>query len=74
MKKDLFLKWLGTTPSGQAHEFAWEAWKTATLLERESCAIVCDDINANYKWPDSVAEKVASQWCADRIRAREQYE
>jgi hypothetical protein len=38
--------------------------------EREACAIVCDDINAKYKWPDDVAERVASQWCADSIRAR----
>ena len=40
--------------------------------EREACAIVCDDINAKYKWPDDVAERVASQWCADSIRARGQ--
>ena len=38
--------------------------------EREACAKVCDDINAKYKWPDDVAERVASQWCADAIRAR----
>ena len=38
--------------------------------EREVCAKVCDDINAKYKWPDDVAERVASQWCADAIRAR----
>jgi hypothetical protein len=47
----------------------------ATLVaqqEREACAIVCDDINAKYKWPDDVAERVASQWCADSIRARGQ--
>jgi len=41
-------------------------------VEREACAIVCDDINAKYKWPDDVAERVASQWCADAIRARGQ--
>ena len=35
MNKEAFLKWLGTTPSGQAHEFAWEAWKAATFAERE---------------------------------------
>jgi uncharacterized protein involved in tolerance to divalent cations len=40
--------------------------------EREACAKVCDDINAKYKWPDDVAERVASQWCADSIRARGQ--
>ena len=38
--------------------------------EREACAKVCDDINAKYQWPDDVAERVASQWCADAIRAR----
>jgi hypothetical protein len=37
--------------------------------ERETCAKLCDDINAKYKWPDDVAERVASQWCADAIRA-----
>ena len=40
--------------------------------EREACAKVCDDIYAKYKWPDDVAERVASQWCADSIRARGQ--
>ena len=44
----------------------------AVKREREACAIVCDDINAKYKWPDDVAERVASQWCADSIRARGQ--
>jgi hypothetical protein len=38
--------------------------------EREACAKVCEDINAKYEWPDDVAERVASQWCADAIRAR----
>lgn len=38
--------------------------------EREACAIVCDDINSKYKWPQDTAERVASQWCADAIRAR----
>ena len=42
----------------------------AVAAEREACAKVCDDINAKYKWPDDVAERVASQWCADAIRAR----
>jgi hypothetical protein len=40
--------------------------------EREACARECDDISSKYKWPDDTAEKVASQWCADRIRARGQ--
>jgi hypothetical protein len=46
--------------------------KTATVAEREACAKVCDDINANYEWPDDVAERLTSQWCADAIRARGQ--
>ena len=44
----------------------------AVAAEREACAQVCDDINAKYEWPDDVAERVASQWCADSIRARGQ--
>jgi hypothetical protein len=46
--------------------------KLVAQHEREACAIVCDDINAKYKWPDDVAERIASQWCADSIRARGQ--
>jgi hypothetical protein len=46
--------------------------KLVAQHEREACAIVGDDINAKYKWPDDVAERVASQWCADSIRARGQ--
>ena len=42
----------------------------AIKAEREACAKVCDDINAKYKWPQDTAERVASQWCADTIRAR----
>jgi hypothetical protein len=49
-----------------------EEIQAAVLAEREACARVCDDINAKYKWPDDVAERVASQWCADAIRARGQ--
>ena len=44
--------------------------KSLIQAEREACAKVFDDINAKYKWPDNVAERVASQWCADAIRAR----
>ena len=44
--------------------------KLVAQHEREACAKVCDDINAKYKWPDGVAERVASQWCADSIRAK----
>ena len=46
--------------------------KLVAQHEREACAIVCDDINAKYEWPDDVAERVASQWCADAIRFRGQ--
>jgi uncharacterized protein involved in tolerance to divalent cations len=49
-----------------------KAVQVAIEHEREACAIVCDDINAKYKWPDDVAERVASQWCADSIRAKGQ--
>jgi hypothetical protein len=38
--------------------------------EREACAKVCDDINAVYNRPEDSAERVASQWCAERIRVR----
>jgi hypothetical protein len=38
--------------------------------EREACAKVCDDLNAVYNKPEDAAERVASQWCAERIRAR----
>jgi hypothetical protein len=58
--------WVIHTPELEA--FA----KLVAQHEREACAIVCDDINAKYKWPDDVAERVASQWCADSIRARGQ--
>jgi hypothetical protein len=53
-------------------EFIERFAKLVAQHEREACAIVCDDINAKYKWPDDVAERVASQWCADSIRARGQ--
>ena len=53
-------------------EFLAKFAKLVAQHEREACAIVCDDINAKYKWPDDVAERVASQWCADAIRARGQ--
>jgi uncharacterized protein involved in tolerance to divalent cations len=60
----------------KAEEDEWieitQFMKLAVLKEREACAKVCDDINAKYKWPDDVAERVASQWCADSIRARGQ--
>ena len=46
--------------------------KVVAQHEREVCARVCDDINAKYKWPEDTAERVASQWCADSIRARGQ--
>jgi hypothetical protein len=59
----------------------WDIWEVSNEAlnrlvalvradQREIDANVCDDINAKYKWPDDVAERVASQWCADAIRAR----
>ena len=71
MAKEAFIK-RGFWPN----EVMWKCWLDAWILsaqhEREACAIVCDDINAKYKWPNDVAERVASQWCADAIRARGQ--
>ena len=40
------------------------------LAEREACAKVCDDICFKYSKVDDYAERVASQWCAEAIRAR----
>ena len=57
---------------GQPYHWAAEATKAAVLIEREECARICDDINAKYKWPEETAERIASQWCADAIRARGQ--
>ena len=57
----------------EAHEVGSELERFAALVasaEREACAIVCDDINAKYKCPQDTAERVASQWCAEAIRAR----
>ncbi len=42
----------------------------AVVKEREACAEICDAINAVYTKPEDAAERVASQWCAERIRAR----
>ena len=49
---------------------ALEIANKALDAEREACARECDDISSKYKWPDDTAERVASQWCADSIRAR----
>lgn len=46
------------------------AYKAGQEAEREACARVCEDINAKYAWPADIAERVASQWCADAIRVR----
>jgi hypothetical protein len=55
------------------HAQLWlKRFDDAVRAEREACAKVCEDISSKYKWPDDTAEKVASQWCADRIRARGQ--
>ncbi len=48
------------------YEFA----KLVAQHEREACAKVCDAINAAYNNPEDAAERVASQWCAEQIRAR----
>jgi len=58
--------------SGQPYHWESDAIKAAVFIEREECARICDDINAKYKWPEETAERIASQWCADAIRARGQ--
>ena len=40
------------------------------LAEREVCAKLCEDICLKYSKADDYAERVASQWCAEAIRAR----
>ena len=44
----------------------------AVKNEREVCAKLCDGISAVYNKPTDTAERIASQWCADVIRARGQ--
>jgi len=39
--------------------------KEAVLAERDACAKVCDDIDAEYD-----GEDVLATWCAKAIRAR----
>jgi len=46
-------------------EASQEAIEAAVLAEREACAKVCDDINAEYG-----GEDVLATWCAKAIRAR----
>jgi hypothetical protein len=62
----------GFDPDGNlTHDATFvEAVKEAVRREREACAKVCDAINAVYNNPEDAAERVASQWCAERIRAR----
>jgi hypothetical protein len=46
-------------------EASQEAIEAAVLAEREACAKVCDDIDAEYG-----GEDVLATWCAKAIRAR----
>lgn len=62
---DGWIAW-GVHTENQLREYA----KAAVEAEREACARVCDDIRAKYKWPDDDAERVATEWCAESIRAR----
>lgn len=41
--------------------------KHAILSEREACAKLCDDIDAEYE-----GEEVLATWCAEAIRARKE--
>ena len=56
--------------TAELEAFAKLVADVATAKEREACAKVCDDINAVYNKPEDAAERVASQRCAERIRAR----
>ena len=47
INRQLFEEWLGVKPFGQAHEFAWEAWKAATLLERQTCVDIAKEAAKN---------------------------
>ena len=51
----------------EVHAFARAVEAIAKAEEREACAKVCDDIDAEYE-----GEEVLATWCAAAIRAREQ--
>ena len=78
MKKDEIIdmaRQAGLDPDLSNYTDAFEAFaklvaEKASEREREACAKVWDDINAVYNKPEDAAERVASQWCAERIRAR----
>ena len=59
------------TQQGMDHEcFVWFLERFAALVaaaEREACAKVCDDIDAEYE-----GEDVLATWCAAAIRVRGQ--
>ena len=56
----------GTSVVDLLQELEWQVAER----EREACAKVCDDICLKYSKADDYAERVASQWCAEAIRAR----
>ncbi len=54
--------WVSVEDHHKAVEFARQA---ATIVEREECAKVCEDIDKEYD-----GEDVSATWCASHIRAR----
>ncbi len=54
--------WVELKDLQKALEFARQA---ATIVEREECAKVCEDIDKEYD-----GEDVSAAWCASHIRAR----
>ena len=61
-------KWVGLTDSdiNNKHSKLWRVCiEDAVKAEREACAKVCDDIDAEYD-----GEDVLATWCAKAIRAR----
>jgi hypothetical protein len=55
------------TCSNECQRPACVAVREAVAAERETCAKVCEDIDAEYDHQD-----VLATWCADAIRARGQ--
>ena len=48
--------------------FAWEAWKAATLIEREECAKLCDAMASDDLLPPN--DRACAVDCAIDIRLR----
>lgn len=70
MRTALYATGHGDSTEDLLRELAWQADERiakAVAAEREACAKVCDDIDAEYE-----GEDVLATWCAAAIRARGQ--